>query len=86
MIRFVDLSRDYWGFDGEERGAPCCAFLDTTSNRFVEHPADRDHVFTCPEDVAILDARSPLPRRFSGLVPDDFWWWPLHENGELGDT
>ena len=63
MIRFVDLSPWYWTDEGDS--APCCAFLDTVTDRFVE--VDGSHVMHGAEDVA------GLGERFAALVPEGFW-------------
>ncbi len=64
MIRFVDLTLAYW----TEEGPPCCAFLDTVTDRFVE--VDGVHVFFDLDEVRRLGNRT---ERFVGLIPDGFF-------------
>lgn len=69
MIRFVDLSDAYWAGDEiNMRESPCCAFLNTVTDRFLEN--QMGHVFTGPED---LDDLPDLKARLEGLMPPGFW-------------
>lgn len=69
MIRFVDLSDAYWGGDGTNaRERPCCAFLDTITDRFVENSTG--HVFSAPDDFNDLPS---MRVRLYGLVPPGFF-------------
>ncbi len=63
MIRFVDLTAFYWA---DDHGPPCCAFLDTVTDRFVESELG-DHTFDTLEEVQALGPR------FVALVPDGFF-------------
>ena len=67
MIRFVDLTPFYWTLGGK----PCCAFLDTVTDTFIN--ADySEHTFDSALDVdCILDPE--LRARCAGLVPAGFW-------------
>lgn len=69
MIRFVDLTEAYWT-DG---GPPCCAFLNTIDDRFLESPSG-GHTFDSPEDVN--DLPSAFRDRCASLVPEGFWAVP----------
>jgi hypothetical protein len=69
MIRFVDLTEAYW----TNGGPPCCAFLDTRTDRFVKH--DDGHVFCDVEDFGGVDDMS-LAGRCRALVPDGFFDQP----------
>lgn len=66
MIRFIDLTEAYWTYGG----APCCAFLDTTTDEFI--PSSAGQVFDFPEEVnGIKDP--DLRARCVALVPAGFW-------------
>ena len=72
MIRFIDLSRDYFGVDpGEsmEDTMPVCAFVDTITNRFLADSTGSE-VFRSIEDVQDIPIMAP---RCLALVPDDFF-------------
>lgn len=67
MIRFVDLTGVYWS-DPDNR-EPCCAFLDTVTDRFV-HCANLDgHVFQSEFDYPLGEDGE----RLRALAPKGFW-------------
>lgn len=70
MIRFVDLTEAYWT-DPEET-TPMCAFLDTTTNRFVENDLGM-HVCSDLDDVQSLGENGQLGKRCAGLMPPGFF-------------
>ena len=67
MIRFVDLTSAYWCGDSD---SPCCAFLSTVTDRFVE--VDGCEVFHGPEDLEALEDKA-FAKRLKALVPEGFW-------------
>ena len=67
MIRFIDLSEEYWT-DPEENGAPICAFLSTSDGRFLT-AEDGQQTFSSFEDV--LD--HPQAARLVHLLPFNFF-------------
>jgi hypothetical protein len=70
MLRFVDLTESYWGGDGQNMlDNPCCAFINTVNDRFVEVAGT--HRFGGPEDFAFVDGDMAI--RLSALVPAGFW-------------
>jgi len=71
MIRFVDLTAAYWTH--HDHGGPCCAFLNTTTDTFVE--GELGYVFDSLAEVqAISDIRIPdVGERCAALVPDGFF-------------
>jgi hypothetical protein len=66
MIRFVDLTDDYW--TDPEEGKPVCAFLSTTSDCFLEN-ACGSHTFDSMEEIE----EHPNADRFIGLMPEGFF-------------
>ena len=66
MIRFIDLTADYWTDDVDND--PCCAFLSTNTDTFFLN-ADGCHVF---HD---LDAFEGIPdrERLLAMLPDGFF-------------
>lgn len=65
MIRFVDLSDDYW-FDPED-GTPLCAFIDTITDTFVDN--DGRHIFDSLEEIK----SHSLSQRLEALTPEGFF-------------
>ncbi len=63
MIRFVDLTKPYHN----GTGPPVCAFLDTTTERFLGN-GDSDHTFHCLEDIE----EHPCDRLLC-LIPEGFF-------------
>lgn len=68
MIRFVDLSDDYW--TDPEYGHPICAFLCTSSDRFLE-TVDGEHTFNQADVDEYPD--EGVRERMRSLTPDGFW-------------
>ena len=66
MIRFVDLSEDYW--TDPEIGHPVCAFLRTNNDKFLKTDMG-DHTFSDMEDIN----SHPEAERLLGLMPDGFF-------------
>jgi hypothetical protein len=83
VIRFVDLTDFYWVLtraeDAEMRGTesscvkPVCAFLDTTTDKFLAVDYGGAHVCSDADDVREVEARNGYPGRCTGLVPEGFW-------------
>lgn len=72
MIRFVDLSDAYW--TDPELGSPCCAFLCTGSDTFLQ--INGSQVFIEMAEVE----EHPQAKRLKRLMPDGFF----EENSQLG--
>ena len=68
MIRFIDLTEEYW--TDPEFGRPICAFLDTITDRFVENDCGQ-MTFTDYDDIAY--AKYDDKRRLAMLVPPGFF-------------
>lgn len=68
MIRFVDLTAAYWGPAVDP--TPCCAFIDTVTDRFIEGPMGP--IFDGPEEVTEI-APADLALRCIELVPERFF-------------
>ena len=66
MIRFVDLSEVYW--TDPECGYPLCAFLSTSSDRFLDN-LDGEHLFRSLEEIG----EHPQKERLLGLLPAGFF-------------
>jgi hypothetical protein len=66
MLRFIDLSNDYW--TDPECGGPVCAFLSTTDDKFLLS-VDGGHTFSY-EDEILEHIEGP---RMLGLVPNGFF-------------
>lgn len=66
MIRFVDLTEAYWTDPSE--GTPVCAFLSTTTDRFLEN-GDGFHIFDSLKEVE----EHPDADRLIGLLPLGFF-------------
>ena len=66
MLRFIDLSNDYW--TDLECGFPICAFLSTRDDKFLLS-VDGCHTFSCKDDI-LEHAQGP---RMLGLVPNGFF-------------
>lgn len=66
MIRFIDLSEDYW--TDPEFGSPCCAFLDTVNDCFLSNDLN-NHIFF---DQTEVDQHS-CADRFKALMPEGFF-------------
>lgn len=73
MIRFVDLTRDYFCF-GELSDpsslSPTCAFANTITSKFI-HDDGGEQIFFSQEDVA--DIEKPLNERCLSLIPEGFF-------------
>lgn len=69
MIRFVDLTEYYWT-SPDDHAPPCCAFLNTVDDRFLENGTG-SHTFDTPEDLDELDEF--YRDRCKALVPVGFW-------------
>jgi hypothetical protein len=69
MLRFVDLSAAYWPDSISAEENPCCGFVDTVTDRFVEH--DGSHVLDSEEEV-----REAVGNRGLGLLPKGFFSRP----------
>lgn len=67
MIRFIDLSQEYWT-DPECNGGPICAFLSTSSDQFLTNE-DGFQVFSDIEEIAEM----PDGQRLLRLVPKGFF-------------
>jgi hypothetical protein len=65
MIRFADVTDAYW----TNGGAPCCIFIDTTSDTCIAGD-DGCHVF---DDLDAVRAIPDLGERCAGLVPPGFF-------------
>ena len=65
MIRFVDLSEDYWT---DDEGKPICAFLSTTSDIFLTN-GDLEQTFSSLKEIE----EHPDADRLVGLVPKGFF-------------
>ena len=80
MIRFVDLTEAYWAGDEENmRESPCCAFLDTVTDRFVREDTG-GHVYFSDEDIGYIEVEAfergeigNLIDRCRALGPGGFW-------------
>lgn len=68
MIRFVDLSAAYWLDENSGTTWPCCAFVSTISDTFIENN-DGTHVFGGLYDFP----DNELGRRLLALVPEHFF-------------
>ncbi len=66
MIRFVDLTDDYWADPDED--TPICAFLSTSDNCFLRNTCG-SHTFSDKEEIE----EHPLAERLIGLLPDGFF-------------
>lgn len=67
MIRFIDLTADYW-VDDDPDNDRMCAFLSTRTDTFVAN-ASGGHVFSEWDDFDGVPDRE----RLMGLVPDGFF-------------
>ena len=65
MIRFIDLSEEYW--TDPDFGSPCCAFLCTVSDTFLQ--TNGSQVFI--EMVEVEE--HPQAERLKRLMPDGFF-------------
>jgi hypothetical protein len=72
MIRFIDLTKDYWTYPDD--GVPICAFLRTNDDRFIE-TINGEHTFGSQEEVN----EHPESHRLRGLMPDNFFTQPKRE-------
>ena len=72
MIRFIDLTQDYFCLDETcDQGdvLPICAFADTVTNTFV---GDTDQIFSAvPDSYDIGDSK--MLERCLRLIPDGFF-------------
>ena len=69
MIRFIDLSDDYWTYwTDSDSGHPVCAFLSTRTNRFLWAGTDRQ-VFSSLDEIR----EHPSSERMMALVPEGFF-------------
>ena len=68
MIRFVDLTGDYWSH--ADHANPICAFLNTTTDWFVPG-ADGGHTFSSFEEIHRADYNDTC--RLDSLVPNGFF-------------
>lgn len=64
MIRFIDLTKEYWS----DKGPPCCAFLNTIDDKFIL-ARNHTHVFDYFDDVYYHN----LSKRLLPLLPKDFF-------------
>jgi hypothetical protein len=82
MLRFIDLSQDYWN-DPVFHGGPICAFLCTCSDMFIKSE-DGCHTFSDKEEI--LECQQG--ERMLGLVPKGFFTTQGERKGNLiiGDT
>lgn len=71
MIRFVDLSRVYWT-EPEDFGIPCCAFLDTVDDTFIES-SHGGCVFDGISDILEAEASTSVISRMISLVPAGYF-------------
>ena len=67
MIRFIDLTEDYW--TDPACGFPICAFLSTDNGKFIECIHTGEMTFSTMGEV--LD--QPLGERMSRLTPKGFF-------------
>jgi hypothetical protein len=68
LIRFIDLTKDYWTHPSAE--SPCCAFLCTSTDKFVGNSDSGFHVFDSLEEIQ----EHPRAERLLPLVPDGFFY------------
>ena len=68
MIRFIDLSKEYW--TDPEIGFSLCAFLSTTTDTFLE-TQDGTHTF-CADDIEEYPDKD-VQARMRALTPPGFW-------------
>ena len=68
MIRFIDLSKEYW--TDPEYGFPLCAFLSTTTDTFLK-TLDDIHVFRASDIEEYPD--KDVQARMRALTPPGFW-------------
>lgn len=68
MIRFVDLTKSYW--TDEDNAAPCCAFLNTSTDCFISF--EGTHVIDSDEQIDDVNDDN-IAMRCRKLVPDGFW-------------
>lgn len=68
MIRFVDLTGDYWTHPDESE--PICAFLSTSDDRFVLND-DGSHTFSSFEDIHNAQFNDTV--RLARLTPCGFF-------------
>jgi hypothetical protein len=69
MVRFIDLSLEYWAHPLINTG-PMCAFLSTSTDKFFEN-IDREHTFSSIEEIEELPLS--VSNRLKGVVPPDFF-------------
>jgi hypothetical protein len=67
MLRFIDLSQDYWT-DPECNGGPICAFLSTNDDRFLETDCGA-HTFIALDEILEHELRE----RMLCLIPMGFF-------------
>jgi hypothetical protein len=72
MIRFIDLTEDYFCLDSSttpEDVVPVCAFADTITNTFV---GDSNQIFYDIPDLEDISNKA-LQSRCISLIPDGFF-------------
>lgn len=69
MIRFVDLTGEYWTHP--DHSSPICAFLSTSDDRFYL-ALDGGATFSSMEEITEL-GNHDFARRMAALVPDGFF-------------
>ena len=69
MIRFIDLTPFYYA-DTDDSSPPVCAFVDTTTDRFLM--ADGEHVFSSSSEIDNIE-NHVIRERCRRLVPVGFW-------------
>lgn len=69
MLRFIDLSKEYW--TDSDYGYPICAFLNTSDNRFVPNDGG-EHTFSDMDDIESIK-NSDVRLRAKRLLPEGFF-------------
>jgi hypothetical protein len=68
MLRFVDISIDYWIDDVDAEESPMAAFLDTITDTFLTNDMG-SHTFITQSDVD----NHPQAARLTVLLPPNFF-------------
>lgn len=77
MIRFIDLSQEYW--TDPEIGHPICAFLCTSIDRFLAIPDTGEHTYSSLEDIEL----HPQHQRMIALLPPNFFTEPVERHDPI---
>lgn len=72
MIRFIDITKDYFALDDGDTlvGMPICCFINTVTNMFIVNDGN-EHTFHDFHDIASIHEN--YRERCRGLVPDGFF-------------